>query len=325
MNNKLLVPVPHYKNVFWSGATITKPPDTQVAIRPIISSTGISGGPECYRKKQIMFWHVPSAWQPRISKTKPLWITASPIHSVPWESVSLHMIIDLPSSHWKMVVLVILDIFSMMSHFFGFKKIRKAPQLAEFYLAHAVQLPGLPLEINSDEGPQFDSRFWKALHWGLGVRVNISLAYHPESVDRLRESVNVWSNTSVVFIPHRAPTGQGSCHGQSLPIIPWYIKPARRPPFSVPMATIMFLSPWSWARSWRSEPRTPSLGWPCFIFSCPSPSCSLLYILWPFMQIVKVHPVLSIGRAIMCGCPPTLWAFRVTASSGLASGSLSHQ
>ena len=43
------------------------------------------------------------------------------------------------------------------------------------------KLHGLPLSLTSDRGPQFISRVWKNLCKILGIKVNLSTAFHPET------------------------------------------------------------------------------------------------------------------------------------------------
>jgi transposase InsO family protein len=56
-----------------------------------------------------------------------------------------------------------------------------AAMLAELYFEHIVCSWGLPKVIVSDRGPQFRSKFWKALQGHLKTRVNMSTAFHPQT------------------------------------------------------------------------------------------------------------------------------------------------
>jgi hypothetical protein len=53
--------------------------------------------------------------------------------------------------------------------------------LAWLYLNHIWKLHGLPDSITSDRGPQFVSKFWKALCQRLKIAVNLSTAFHPQT------------------------------------------------------------------------------------------------------------------------------------------------
>ena len=46
---------------------------------------------------------------------------------------------------------------------------------------HIVSLHGVPVSIISDRDPRFTSRFWKGLMKDLGVKLNLSTAYHRQT------------------------------------------------------------------------------------------------------------------------------------------------
>ena len=46
---------------------------------------------------------------------------------------------------------------------------------------HIVGLHGVPVSIISDRDPRFISRFWKGLMKELGVKLNLSTAFHPQT------------------------------------------------------------------------------------------------------------------------------------------------
>jgi transposase InsO family protein len=48
-------------------------------------------------------------------------------------------------------------------------------------MARVVCLHGIPKKIVSDRGSQFTSRFWKILHENMGIKLNFSLSYHPQT------------------------------------------------------------------------------------------------------------------------------------------------
>src|SRR4051812_43771572 len=48
----------------------------------------------------------------------------------------------------------------LLSHFLPVKETISASQLADLYVSRIVSLHGIPLEISSDRGSIFTSRFW---------------------------------------------------------------------------------------------------------------------------------------------------------------------
>jgi hypothetical protein len=65
------------------------------------------------------------------------------------------------------------------------------PGVANKYLKHLVPWFGLPQRIISDRDPRFTSHFSKTLCDSLGVKQNLSTAFHPQT-DGQTERMNAW-------------------------------------------------------------------------------------------------------------------------------------
>ena len=65
------------------------------------------------------------------------------------------------------------------------------PQIAKLYLNHVFRWFGLPNKIISDRDPCFTSHFGKALTKELGIKQNLSIAFHPQT-DGISERKNQW-------------------------------------------------------------------------------------------------------------------------------------
>src|SRR3954469_6282990 len=78
-------------------------------------------------------------------------------------------------------IFVVIDRFSQVAHFIPVKEKITATQLAELYISQIVSLHGIPLEINSDRGRLFTSRYWWSFQEPLGTILHLSTAYHPQS------------------------------------------------------------------------------------------------------------------------------------------------
>nr|GFC74691.1 putative reverse transcriptase domain-containing protein [Tanacetum cinerariifolium] len=59
-------------------------------------------------------------------------------------------------------------------------------KLTKLYLKEVVTRHGIPISIISDRDPRFVSNFWRAFQKALGTRLDMSIAYHPET-DRQSE------------------------------------------------------------------------------------------------------------------------------------------
>ncbi|GJR96437.1 putative reverse transcriptase domain-containing protein [Tanacetum coccineum] len=54
-------------------------------------------------------------------------------------------------------------------------------RLMKLYMKEVVTRHGVPVSIISDRDGRFTSLFWNALHKALGTRLDLSMAYHPET------------------------------------------------------------------------------------------------------------------------------------------------
>nr|GFB35420.1 putative reverse transcriptase domain-containing protein [Tanacetum cinerariifolium] len=54
-------------------------------------------------------------------------------------------------------------------------------KLARIYLKEVVTRHGIPVSIISNRDPRFASNFWRSLQNALGIRLDMSTAYHPET------------------------------------------------------------------------------------------------------------------------------------------------
>ena len=70
----------------------------------------------------------------------------------------------------------------------------KAEKLARLYISEIVRLHGVSLSIISDRGTQFTSKFWKTLHAELGIRLDLSTAFHPQTDGQSERTIQVLEN-----------------------------------------------------------------------------------------------------------------------------------
>ncbi|GJW47595.1 retrotransposon-related protein [Tanacetum coccineum] len=106
-----------------------------------------------------------------------------------WTDISMDFIESLPSSHGKTVIMVVVDRLSKYAHFVPMAHPFKAAQVAQLFLDTIYKLHGLPHTITSDRDKVFISHFWKELFKKLGVTLQLSTAYHPQT-DGQTEVVN---------------------------------------------------------------------------------------------------------------------------------------
>uniref|UniRef100_A0A4W5P1G0 Integrase catalytic domain-containing protein n=1 Tax=Hucho hucho TaxID=62062 RepID=A0A4W5P1G0_9TELE len=104
-----------------------------------------------------------------------------PIPQRPWSHISMDFVTGLPASEGNTVVLVVVDRFSKAAHFIPLPKLPSAKETADLILQNVVRIHGTPVDIVSDRGPQFMSRYWKAFWSLLGSSVSLSSGFHPQS------------------------------------------------------------------------------------------------------------------------------------------------
>ena len=112
-----------------------------------------------------------------------------PIPKEAWNSISMDFITGLPKSEGKEVIMVVVDRLTKYSHFIPLSHPYKAMDVATAFLNQVYKLHGLPMTLITDRDPVFTSRFWKGLFSQLGVKLNMSSSYHPQT-DGQTERVN---------------------------------------------------------------------------------------------------------------------------------------
>lgn len=104
-----------------------------------------------------------------------------PIPTKIWTDISMDFIEGLPSSHGKTVIFVIVDRLSKYAHFIPLSHPFKVAQIAQVFMDTIYKLHRLPKTITSDKDKVFISNFWKELFKKLGVTLQLSTAYHPQT------------------------------------------------------------------------------------------------------------------------------------------------
>ena len=115
-----------------------------------------------------------------------------PIPTRPWTDVTLDFVTRLPHSNGYNAVLMVIDRLTKERHYIlctTDKNGTTAEATAYLLLNNVWKLHGLPLSLTSDQGPQFISGVWKNLCKILGIKVNLSTAFHPET-DGQSENAN---------------------------------------------------------------------------------------------------------------------------------------
>ena len=129
-------------------------------------------------------------------------LTPNTIPEQCWQVVTTDLIPGLPESHGSDAIWVAVDRLT--------KRICIAPMttevnsvgVARLFRDHVWRNHGLPDQIISDRGPQFESSFMKDLYRLLGIEANPSTAYHPQTdgqTERINQEIEQYLRIYVNF------------------------------------------------------------------------------------------------------------------------------
>ena len=76
---------------------------------------------------------------------------------------------------------VIADRLTKSAHFLPIRETDKMEKLASLYIREVVSRHGVPVSIIPDRDSRFTSRFWQTLHKALRTRLDMSIAFHPQT------------------------------------------------------------------------------------------------------------------------------------------------
>ena len=110
-----------------------------------------------------------------------------PIPEWKWERITMDFVFKLPPTVQRHDdIWVVVDRLTKFAHFLPIREKFSPQKLAELFMNHIVSLHGVPVPIISDRDPRFTSRFWKGLMKELGVKLNLSTAFHLRPMDNRR-------------------------------------------------------------------------------------------------------------------------------------------
>nr|GEY37482.1 putative reverse transcriptase domain-containing protein [Tanacetum cinerariifolium] len=84
---------------------------------------------------------------------------------------------------------VIVDRLTKSTHFLPMKKTDTMEKLTRLYLKEIVCRHGIPVSIISDRDSHFTSRLWRSLQEELGMNLNMSTTYHPQTDGQSERSI----------------------------------------------------------------------------------------------------------------------------------------
>lgn len=107
-----------------------------------------------------------------------------PLPNQVWDDISMDFITNLPNTHNRSTIWVIVDRLTKFAHFIALPATFTVPSLAPIFLNEVYRLHGAPKTIVSDKDKIFVSQFWKSLFKHLGSTLTFSSSYHPQTDDQ---------------------------------------------------------------------------------------------------------------------------------------------
>ncbi|GKD76701.1 putative reverse transcriptase domain-containing protein, partial [Tanacetum coccineum] len=99
-----------------------------------------------------------------------------------WDNITMDFITKLPkSSQGYDTIWVIVDRLTKSAIFVPMRETDPMERLARMYLKEVVTRHGIPVSIICDRDPRFASNFWRSLQKALGMNLDMSTAYHPQT------------------------------------------------------------------------------------------------------------------------------------------------
>ena len=98
-----------------------------------------------------------------------------------WQHIAMDFIEGLPKSEGSNVILVIVDRFTKVAHFFAISNHYTAKGVAQVFFDNIYKLHGLPSSIVTDRDKVFTSIFWQELFNRVGTQLHLSTSYHSQT------------------------------------------------------------------------------------------------------------------------------------------------
>nr|GEY86702.1 putative reverse transcriptase domain-containing protein [Tanacetum cinerariifolium] len=89
---------------------------------------------------------------------------------------------------------MIVDRLTKSAYFLPMRENDLMEKLMKLFMKEVVTRHGVPVSIISDRDGRFTSLFWQALHKALGTRLDMSMAYHPETDGQSERTIQTLEN-----------------------------------------------------------------------------------------------------------------------------------
>nr|GEW22654.1 retrotransposon protein, putative, Ty3-gypsy subclass [Tanacetum cinerariifolium]GEW22661.1 retrotransposon protein, putative, Ty3-gypsy subclass [Tanacetum cinerariifolium] len=130
------------------------------------------------------------SWVPCFGDLRTLIMHESQISKWKWEKITMDFITKLPkTTNGYDTIWVIIDRLTKSAHFLPMRENDPIKKLMKLYMKKEVTRHGVPVSIISNRDGRFTSLFWQALHTAFGTRLDMSMAYHPETDSQSEKTI----------------------------------------------------------------------------------------------------------------------------------------
>ena len=99
-----------------------------------------------------------------------------------WDYITMDFVVGLSRiASGKDAIWVIVDRLTKSAHFISIKTTFSLDRLVRLYVHKIVSKHDVPITIVSDQDSRFTSQFWRTLQRDLGMQLNFSTAFHPQT------------------------------------------------------------------------------------------------------------------------------------------------
>jgi hypothetical protein len=169
----------------------------------------------------------------------------------PWSCISIDHITDLPECEGFDCILVVACRLTKQAVFIPTRKDNDAKDLMRQFIVNVFSKHGLPLDITSDHGVVFVSSFWQELCRALGIKSNLSTAFHPQTdgqTERINQSLEQYLRLYINYLQddwvNHLPIAEfayNDTHHDSINMSPFFANKGFHPNLSIDLSRISHL------------------------------------------------------------------------------------
>src|SRR6266481_4760438 len=134
-----------------------------------------------------------------------------PVPEKPWNTISMDLIEQLPSSSGYTSILVIVDCLSKQSLFIPTHNTITSHNLVQLFVLHVFSKHRVPSHVMSDCGSEFVSHFFQSLSTALNMKLHFTSSSHPEGDGQTKHTNQTLDSTSGCTATTSRTTGPASC------------------------------------------------------------------------------------------------------------------